>query len=116
MEFIQLKDALNQMQQLDAKGYPCRFNLVVWNFSETRETGGDEVIYKDICLNDVHAKIESKVKAQFQRQKPVVASPLTPKNPHHFENSTRNVRLPNNQIRKIHIRFIKSFNGKQILY
>ena len=38
------------------------------------------------------------------------------KNPHHFQNKTRNIRLPNGERRKIHIRFIIEFNGQKVIY
>jgi hypothetical protein len=38
------------------------------------------------------------------------------KNPQHFKNSTRNVVvLPGGEIRKLHIRLIRKFNGKTVL-
>jgi hypothetical protein len=112
---IQLKEALRLMEQLDEHGKPCRFDLVVWEFSEKRGTGGEEITYKNVSLNDVKPSAESKVKAEFRRRKPIYDEGK-PKNPHHFENQTRNIRLANYQVRKIHIRFIKSFNQFQIIY
>lgn len=37
------------------------------------------------------------------------------KNPNHFDNSTRNLSLPNGEIRKVHIRLIRRFNGLIVL-
>jgi hypothetical protein len=38
------------------------------------------------------------------------------KNPQHFKNSTRNlVVMPSGEIRKLHIRLIRKFNGKTVL-
>jgi hypothetical protein len=37
------------------------------------------------------------------------------KNPHHFENATRNIKLQNGQLRKIHIRLIRVFNNKKVI-
>lgn len=104
------------MEQTDKKGYPTRFDLVVWSFSETRGLGGEELTYTNVCLNDVKSKAESKVKEAFRREKPVIITDSSPKNPNHWDNKTRNIRLQNGQIRKIHIHFIKSFNQAQILY
>lgn len=37
------------------------------------------------------------------------------KNPQHFKNSTRNVVvMPSGEIRKLHIRLIRKFNGKTV--
>lgn len=38
------------------------------------------------------------------------------KNPNHFNNKTRNIRLPNGDRKKIHIRFIVEFNGQKVMY
>jgi hypothetical protein len=116
VEFIQLSDALSEMEKLDDKGFPVRFSIVCWTYSESRGTGGEEVSYKNVCLNDVRADVPNPVKEEFRREKPISVAKSSPRNPHHFANKTRNLRLENNQIRKIHIRFIKSFNGKQIIY
>lgn len=116
MEFIQLSDALREMEKLDEKGYPTRFSITCWTYSESRATGGEEVTYKNVCLNDVRADVPSNIKEEYRRDKPISVAASSPRNPHHWENKTRNLRLENNQIRKIHIRFIKSFNGKQIIY
>lgn len=104
------------MEQTDAKGYPVRFSLVVWSYSETRGIGGEELHYSNVCLNDVKSKAEPTIKEEFRRHKPVIVTDATPKNPNHWDNGTRNIRLENGQIRKIHIRFIKSFNQMQIIY
>lgn len=37
------------------------------------------------------------------------------KNPHHYENSTRNIVLQNGELRKVHIRLIRRFNGKTVI-
>lgn len=37
------------------------------------------------------------------------------KNPHHFENATRNIKLQNGSLRKIHIRLIRIFNNKKVI-
>lgn len=37
------------------------------------------------------------------------------RNPQHYKNSTRNIRLLSGEIRKIHIRLIREFNGKTVL-
>jgi hypothetical protein len=37
------------------------------------------------------------------------------KHPNHFENSTRNIRKANGDIRKVHIRLIRECNGRAVL-
>ena len=43
------------------------------------------------------------------------ASAFVSRNPKHFENSTRNIKLPNGSIRKIHIRLVRVFNNKKVI-
>jgi hypothetical protein len=38
------------------------------------------------------------------------------KNPNHWVNATRNIRLPNGQKRKVHIRLIIEFNHQKVVY
>lgn len=37
------------------------------------------------------------------------------KDPRHYENSTRNITLSNGDVRKVHLRLIRRFNGKKVL-
>lgn len=38
------------------------------------------------------------------------------KNPNHWENRTRNIKLENGEIKKINILFVDSFNGKKVVF
>ncbi|MCQ4039738.1 hypothetical protein [Riemerella anatipestifer] len=38
------------------------------------------------------------------------------KKPNHFANRTRNIKLPDGQIKKINILFIQEYNGKKVVY
>lgn len=43
--------------------------------------------------------------------------PKVRRNPNHFENKTRNIKvLPQGDIKTINIRFIIEFNGKKVIY
>ena len=113
MEFIQLKDALAIMEST-VEGRPMQFDLTVISFDDKRKTGGELMEFKKVSLNDVKFDYKQTVPEQFRREQPVRIS--LSKNPKHRENKTKNLRLANGQIRKIHIRFITQFNSMQVIY
>jgi len=58
-------------------------------------------------------------KHEFATRKEIAAaqnaaprSDMVRKNPNHYQNSTRNLRLPNGEIRKVHVRLITQFNNQ----
>lgn len=54
--------------------------------------------------------------AERERQKALQpAGTIIRKHPRHCENSTRNIRLENGEIRKVKIRLIRKFNGQTVL-
>ncbi len=73
---------------------------------EKRGTGGEWIEIKKGFKHDFVSKKERAMLAKAQPQQAVK------KNPHHYENSTRNIALPNGEIRKVSIRLIRRFNGK----
>jgi hypothetical protein len=113
VEFILLKDAIQQMETT-VDGRPARFTVAVVGLDNSRGTGGELHIFKDVCLNDVKQNFTSAVPEQYQREQ---AHRFTNhKNPNHTDNGTRNLRLRNGQIRKIHTRLITQFNNLTVIY
>jgi hypothetical protein len=104
-DFISLKDVLAQMDS----GEP--FSIVFITCDQRKGTGGEiitvEKAYKQKWLSPEERK---------QQQLLQPASNIIKKHPRHYENSTRNIRLASNgDIRKVHIRLIRKFNGKTVL-
>ena len=97
-------------------GKPPRFDIVIWTFDHKRRTGGEEISFKNVCLNDIKPDKKYELVAKENLRESTEAKQVLIKNPNHRANKTRNLRLPNGQVRKFHIRFIKSFNGQQIIY
>lgn len=96
-------------------GMPLRFDLRCISYDDKRGIGGEELEFKNVTLTDVKlAPKVGNVPDEFKRQQPAMIS--LNRNPQHRENKTKNLRLANGQIRKIHIRFITHFNGQKILY
>jgi hypothetical protein len=114
-----LKDALKQMEATDPNtGQYLPFDLGYCTYSQQRKEGGKLIEY-------LGARLTSNI-TESQNQKPEPEKDDAkhdtensgPKriNPFHRKNETRNIELPNGQIRKIHFRFIVSFNGNKVVY
>jgi hypothetical protein len=108
---ISLRDALHIMDSVDASGQPVRFNIAFVTRGKGEIIGKDhntgEIVgitaYKPVKVSKPHSE-----GANEQRRK---------SNPNHTQNSTRNICIDGtDQIRKVHIRLITRFNGKQVFY
>lgn len=93
---IFLKDVLLDMKKLDSQKNPVVFSLAVRSFNKQNNTGGKLIVYHNVTLMQT-AKIKKSVA-------------------NHWENRTRNIKLPNGEIKKINILFIVSYNGKEVIY
>ncbi len=94
------------MKKLDAGKSPVPFSLSVREFSEQNGSGGKLVFYKNATLMQQGVK----------RSLTALASGVQRKNPNHWENKTRNIKLENGKIRKLNILFIVEYNGKKVVY
>lgn len=74
-----------------------------------RKKGGEWIEVKNACK---HEFMTSREMAKLAKAQPKFG--IT-KDPRHNENSTRNIRLHNGEIRKLHIRLIRQFNYKTVL-
>ena len=93
------------LDHLDS-GQPC--NLVVIAANRQANTGGDEMVFKA-------AKKYIQQLTAIKIVQPKESVTKDKKNPSHFDHATRNILLPNGEIKKIHIRLIIEFNGKQVM-
>ena len=98
-EKIYLKDVLAQMRQLDEHKKPIPFSLAVRTYNRQNGSGGKLNIYHNATLMQ-----QPRNKKDFE------------KNPNHWEQRTRNIRLEDGTIKKIIIIFIVAFNGKEVVY
>jgi hypothetical protein len=100
-ETIGLKDMLSHLDS----GQPFQ-SLEFVTLNKAKDTGGEWI------------KLEGARKHQtFSKPSTTIHQPSTVvhKNPQHYSNSTRNILLPNGEIRKVHIRLIRRFNGKTVI-
>jgi len=82
------------------------FTLEMRTFNKYNKSGGKTIIYEDCEL------LRPPKKKGVKR----LADPTPFKNPNHFENRTRNIKLPTGEIKTIHIIFIIRFNGILVGY
>lgn len=108
-----LQDVLKAMDMKDENGYAVPFDIAVREFSAQNKTGGKYRVYNDARL------LIAKPKTAPGEKDPALLL-LRPekarKNPNHFVNSSRNIELPNGEIKKINIRFIIKFNNQNVVY
>ena len=97
-KIIYLKEVLKQMKKLDKHKEPIPFDIVVREFNKQNKSAGKLKEYNECKLMQ---------KGRFRKYV---------KNPNHWENRTRNVKLPNGDIKTIHTIFIVKFNGKKVVF
>ena len=99
MNKVFLKDVLAEMRKLDERKKPIPFTITVRTYNRQNRFGGKLCIYHGATLMQ-----QPRNKKNFE------------KNPNHWENKTRNIKLHNGTIKKICILFIVAFNGKEVIY
>jgi len=102
---IFLADALKEMKKPGS-----RFSLAVREYNRQTKTGGKLKRYSNVELVQAKAFDTDPVK-KLQRA-PVGFR----KDPKHWKNRTRNIRLADGRIKKINILLITEFNGKKVVY
>lgn len=100
---ISLKEVLKYMDT----GHP--FSICFVTCDTKKGTGGEWIEIKN-CRKHMHLSAEKL--RRLEKAQPVSGYKKDPK---HYENSTRNLKLPNGEIRKVHIRLIRKFNNKTVL-
>lgn len=113
-EMLYLKDVLEIMRTPNAEGRAVPFDISVRTFNRFSKEGGKLNIYKNarLVMKEKGLDPNSIYALQHFKKKPEASR----KNPQHFTNKTRNLRLENGDKRKIHINYIISFNGKKVIY
>jgi hypothetical protein len=109
--YVTLKEVLETMDKVDKDGKAQPFDMKFVTANRKAGTGGEiiEIEHGRKCVGKRSGKVV------FDERK-ASTEPKKSKNPHHFDNSTRNILLPNGQIRKVHIRLIIEFNKKKVCF
>lgn len=108
-----LKNVLEQMELKTPEGYAVPFDIEVREFSFQNKTGGKYRVYNDARLLISKPKTKTIKKNLLNN---LFSKNKLWRNPNHFKNQTRNIELANGEIKKINIRFIIKFNGKNVVY
>lgn len=85
------------------------FSLSFVTYDKKRDTGGEWINVKSAV------KFMSKPAQQKSIDAAQPSFTSVSRNPKHFENATRNIKLKNGVIRKVHIRLIRLFNNKKVI-
>jgi len=104
------KESITLQKVLSFIDTGASFSIAFVTTDITRNTGGEWIEITD-CRK--HEFITGREKAKIAKAAPVTG--MLYRDPKHYENSTRNLILRNGEIRKLHIRLIRRFNGKTVL-
>lgn len=110
---IFLRDVQKVMDLKYPNGKPVPFDLEVFTFSRTNKTGGDLKTYTQVTKPTPE---EIKKSGFNNRSIENLLNDFKTKNPHHFKNKTRCIKLPTGEIRKISFICIKSINNLEMIY
>ena len=98
---------LQQVVQHMDSGNP--FSIAFVTADAKKKTGGEWVTIPEAVKHEFATRKEM---AAIARAAP--KTQMVHKNPNHYQNSTRNIRLPNAEIRKVHLRLITVFNNLMV--
>lgn len=85
------------------------FSIGFRTFNDKQQTGGEWIEF-DSCVKHNHLTRQELKEKQQQPKERVF------KNPRHYENATRNIKLlSNGTLIKVHLRLIRKFNNKTVL-
>ncbi len=110
---IFLKDVQKIFDAKFPNGDPIPFDIEVFKYSRTSKKGGDLIFYTNVT-KPTRPEI---LKANFKKRSlDELLDEVEHRNPMHFKNKTRCIKLPNGEIRKLSFICIKSINNKEVIY
>lgn len=110
LDYIHLNDALNLMKERLVNGQFKPFNISFRTFNSQNSTGGKLRVIQGARL------LPDKSKKKRITMYNVLEVDKTQRPPDHYTNRTRNIELPDGQVRKIRIDFIIEMNNKKVIY
>lgn len=114
-ETIFLNQVLEIMRTPNNEGRAVKFDIAVRTFNKNSKSGGRMQRFESAKLVMEEKPLNSLGLHNLQKL-PSEKRETFKKSPNHFTNKTRNIRLDNGDIKKIHFRFIDTFNGKKVIY
>jgi len=116
-ESIYINEVLETMRTPNYEGRAVTFDISWRTYNRHSKTGGKHKYAENAKLVmqekqiDPHSVFALKNFKTSEKKKEVIK-----KNPNHYEHKTRNIRLESGEVKKIHYRYIETFNGKKVLY
>lgn len=114
-ETIYLNDVLEEMRTPNKEGRAIKFDISVRTLNKNSKTGGKMNHYENAKLVMEETPLDPlgiKALQMLPSEKRIILK----KSPNHFKNKTRNLRLEDGSVKKIHIKAIIRFNGKTTIY
>ncbi len=105
---MNLKEALQIIHRKDKDGRSMPFSITFRTYQRNSKTGGTLKHYPMAKLLAADPTNQPNLKKR--------SLPKEKKNPHHWQNRTRNLELPDGKKRKINILFIIKINNEQVTY
>lgn len=115
-ETMYLNEVLREMRTPNDEGRAVKFSIAVRTLNKFSKTGGKMNRYESAKLVMQEKTDGPDSVYALQNFKPGEKREINKKSPRHFENKTRNIRLDNGEVKKIHILHIMEFNGKKVIY
>jgi len=110
---IFLRDVLETMRTLDPNGRAVPFSISFRTLNRQSKTGGRLKEYPEakLVIKEENKKSDSIASLRYPKRQVTIR-----RRPNHWDNKTRNIKLPNGEIKKILINHIITFNGKKVVY
>jgi hypothetical protein len=87
------------------------FSIGIRTYDHKKGSGGQYIFIDKACKHNYHLPSEKLAESKKEERRSLVQ-----RNPKHYENSTRNIKvLANGNLLKIHLRLIVDFNGSKVL-
>lgn len=115
-ETIYLNEVLEIIRTPNKEGRAVTFDISFRTFNRNSKTGGKLKYFENAKLVMKEKGIDPNSVYALQHFKPSEKKKVVKKNPNHYDQKTRNIRLENGEVKKLHYMFIETFNGKNVLY
>jgi hypothetical protein len=113
---IYLNEVLKIMRTPNEEGRAVRFDISYRTLNRNSKTGGKLKVRKNAKLMMKEEGLDPNSTYALRHFMPKEKVETFKKSPQHYQNKTRNIRLENGNIRKLHINHIITFNDKKVIY
>jgi len=115
-ESIYINEVLEIMRTPNKEGRAVKFDISYRTLNRNSKTGGKLKYFENAKLVMQEKAMDPHSIYALQNFKPSEKKKVIKKKPNHYDQKTRNIRLENGEIKKVHYMYIETFNGKKVLY